>query len=188
MHTKQFILLTSVSFCITACDKIPEPGQASIAIPVVTQTQSTADAEIILKQFIDASINRHHNEYYDLLSEKDHAIKTREKYLEEQQQLQPNLADKYFHDITYQITAITFSGNDASAEVIYHFPDAERMIKQVYNLAILDKPGLPTLDEMKLQMDMAYKGKPMPMKTVTRHFNLVMENNNWRIHVGWNKP
>lgn len=188
MHTKQFILLTSLSLCIAACDKIPEPIQASIDIPVETQAQSSADAEITLKQFIDASINRQHNAYYDLLSEKDHAIKTREKYLEEQQQLQPNLADAYFHDITYQISAITLSGNDASAEVIYHFPDAERMIKQVYNLAILEKQGLPALDEMKQQMDIAFKDKPLPMKTATRHFNLVQENNAWRVYLGWDKP
>ena len=187
MDTKLLFLLTALIFWLFACDKIPEPTQANIDTPVEIQIQTTVDAEITLKKFIDASITRQHSEYYDLLSEKDRAIKTREKYLEEQQQLQPNLADNYFHDITYQISAITLSGNNASAEVIYHFPDAERMIKQVYNLAILEKQGLPALDEMKQQMDIAFKDKPLPMKTITRHFNLLQENNNWRVYMDWDK-
>jgi hypothetical protein len=185
-HSKLLIILIT-GILLFACDNKPEQIQPSFEIQDKKQTGSTADAELILKQFIDASINRHHADYYDLLSAKDQAIKTKEKYLEEQQQLQPNLADAYFQEITYQISSITLTGTAAKADVIYHFPDAERMIKQVYNLSILDKQGLPALDDMKQQMDIAFKDKPLPMKTVTRHFNLVHENNYWRVYMGWDQ-
>ena len=66
-------------------------------------------------------------------------------------------------------------------------PDVERMIKQVYNLAILGEQQLPALDEMKQRMDMEYESKPLPMKSKTRHFTLLNENGEWRVYVGWDK-
>lgn len=185
-HPELPIIILMVS-CLVACDRIPAPTQATNETPEQKQLPATINAETILKQFIDASINRRHAEYYDLLSARDHAIKTRLQYLEEQGKLQPNLADEYFHDITYQITSITLNGSTAAAEVDYQFPDAERMIKQLYNLSVLDAGALPALDEMKKQMDATFRDKPLPMKNVKRHFNLVQENNDWRVYIGWDK-
>jgi hypothetical protein len=185
-HSKLLIILIT-GICLLACDNKLEQIQPSFEIQDEKQTGSTADAELILKQFIDASISRHHADYYDLLSAKDRAIKTKEKYLEEQQQLQPNLADAYFQEITYEITSVTLNGAEATADVTYLYPDVERMIKQVYNLSILDKATLPSLDEMKLQIDTAFKDKPLPKKTITRHFTLLQENKDWRLYMAWDK-
>ena len=156
-------------------------------MPAEKQASASVTAELILKQFIAASINRHHGDYYDLVSSMDQSAKTRDQYLEEQQALQPNLADAYFDKISYQISSIIITDTTASAEVVYQFPDAERMIKQVYNLAILEKQSLPPLAVMKQQMDAAYQDKPMPMKTITRRFTLQQEVDGWRVVVGWNK-
>lgn len=185
MHKTKLLIILLPGLCLGACDNKPEQIQPSFQIQDKKQTRSTADAELTLKQFIDASISRQHADYYDLLSTKDQEIKTKAKYLEEQQQLQPNLADAYFHAINYQITAITLHGTEAKADVVYQFPDVETMIKQVYNLSVLESSTLPALDEMKQQLDAAFKDKPLPMKQVTRQFNLLNEHDEWRVHIGW---
>lgn len=160
-------------------------------MPVTKQAQATAGVEAgvdaALKRFIHAAINRQHTNYYDMLSNKDRAAKSREKYLQEQQQLQPNLADAYFERITYKITAITVNGTAAKVEAIYQFPDVESMIKKVYNLSVLDQQALPPLNAMKQKLDNAYAGKVLPMKAVTHHFNLIQENNDWHVYIEWDK-
>ena len=187
MSMKYLCIPTLLIFWLSACDNSPKQTRASSNMPAEKHTQATTGPEIILKQFIDASIQRQHSDFYNTLSTRDQATKTKEQYLDEQQKLQPNLADAYFKDISYQITAITLQGTEAHADVNYLYPDVERMIKQVYNLSILDSSALPPLDEMKLQIDTAFKDKPLPIKKITRRFNLIQENNAWRVHLGWDK-
>lgn len=182
------MIILNCSFLFGCNDASEQLAEAKMDAPLVRESQSTAPVESVLTQFIDASINRRHAEYYDLLSSKDKSVKTREKYLEEQQSIQPNLADHYFHRITYKIESVVFAGEEAKVEVLYKFPDVERMIKQVYNVAVLGEKGLPAMDEMKQRLDFEYQNKPLPVKSKTRHFTLLNENNEWRVYLGWDKP
>lgn len=187
MFITRLVICTLLLLWLSGCENKPGQSLPAVDMPADKQTLTTADVEITLKQFIHASINRHHTDYYDLLSASDQAVKTKEEYLEEQSKLQPNLADEYFHEISYEITSLTLNGSECNAEVLYQYPDVERMIKQVYNLSVLNKSALPALDEMKQQINAAFEGKPLPMKTLTRHFKLKHENNQWRVSTGWDR-
>jgi hypothetical protein len=183
----RLVLFSLIALWLGACENSPHQTRADIDLPAAKDAHTTVSAETVLKKFIEASIKRQHTEFYDLLSNKDQATKTKEAYLQEQLKLQPNLADAYFQEITFEISSIKHNANEARAEVNYQYPDVERMIKKVYNLSILDPSALPALDEMKLQIDMAFKDNPLPKKTITRHFNLIRENNNWAVYLGWDK-
>lgn len=173
---------------LQACNKTSEQmAEPEIQEPLVEAAQNDASLKSVLTDFINASINRQHADYYELLSSKDKSVKTKDEYLKQQNSIQPNLADHYFHKITYKIATLTIQGEEAKAEVLYQFPDVERMIKQVYNLAILGDQQLPALDEMKQRMDMEFQNKPFPMKSKTRHFTLLNENGVWRVYLGWDK-
>ena len=187
MNLNKLLFLTLPLLGLLACDNSPQQVQPDIDMPAVRHAQVKADATTQLEKFINASIRRQHDDYYNLITSQDQAIKTRAQYLDEQTRLQPNLADAYFEKISYVISALDITGTTAKAEVVYQFPDAERMIKKVYNLAILDIKSLPPLDEMKQKIDQTYQGKLIPMKAVTRHFNLLRESTGWRVAVGWNK-
>ena len=182
-------MLVLVCFCaLQACnDTSGQLAELEIQEPDVKAAQHDAALESVLTQFIDASINRRHEEFYDLLSSKDKSIKTKDEYLEQQNSIQPNLADHYFHKITYKIATLKIEGEEAKAEVLYQFPDVERMIKQVYNLAVLGEQQLPALDAMKQRLDVEYQDKPLPMKSKNRHFTLLKEKGEWRVYVGWDK-
>lgn len=182
--TFMLISLYALQACNDTSGKMAEPRMQE---PDVKASQNDAELVSVLTQFIEASINRRHGDYYDLLSSKDKKIKTKDEYLEQQNSIQPNLADHYFHKITYKISALKVEGEEAKAEVLYQFPDVERMIKQVYNLSVLGEQQLPTLDEMKQRMDLEFQGKILPMKSKTRHFTLLNEKGEWRVYVGWDK-
>lgn len=185
MHYSKLMILVITVGWLSACDKTSEPKDPAFDAPETKQVEASAEIELTLRRFIDVSIQRRHEDYYNLLSSRDQAIKSKADYLKEQSQLQPNLADAYFDKINYNIVAIKQNNNEARAEVLYHFPDVERMIKQVYNLQILNNQSLPPLDEMKQQLDAAYKNQPLPAKQVTRQFNLLKEAGQWRVHIGW---
>lgn len=184
----RFILVLLCVGALPACNEtsgqLAEPEMQESDIKA---SQNDAELESVLTQFIHASINRQHEEYYELLSSKDKSIKTKDEYLEQQNSIQPNLADHFFHKITFDIKTITIQGEEAKAEVLYQFPDVERMIKQVYNLAVLGDQQLPALDEMKQRLDVEYQDKSLPMKSKTRYFTLLNENGVWRVYVGWDK-
>lgn len=184
----RFALLPVYLYALLACnDGSGQLAESEIQEPDIKASRNDAAVASLLTQFIDASINRRHEDYYDLLSAKDKSIKTKDDYLEQQNSLQPNLADHYFHRITYKITSMTVDKGEAKVEVLYQFPDVERMIKQVYNLAVLGEKQLPALDEMKQRLDLEFQDKPLPMKSKTRQFTLLKEDGEWRVYVGWDK-
>ena len=190
---KSFFVLFKISLLIlpvvlTSCDGSGQQAlQSSEDAPEVKQTQSQVEVSSVLQSFINASIARQYDVYYELLSEQDRAVKSREVFLQEKQPGGVTLADAFYDKITYRIEHIEVDKDKAKVSVEYNYPNVEFMIKDMFGLSILSDFTDQEIIKMKEQLSQAYQGKSLPMKTTKRQFVLVRQPAGWRVLLGWKK-
>lgn len=173
---------------LVACEgSQQQPTESSMDTPEQKQAQSRLEASAVLEEFIDASIARQYSRYYDLLSEQDQAVKSRDDFIQEKAPQGVTLADAFYDRIQYRIESIQVDADRAEALVNYRYPNVEFMIKDMFGLSILSDFTDAEIVDMKQRLEQAYQEKPLPMKTSSRKFVLLKQAPGWRVSLGWKK-
>lgn len=173
---------------LAGCDGSQPLSDSAVDMPASKQSLSQQQVTEVLQTFIDASISRDYQAYYQLLSEQDKAIRSQATFLEEKQANGVTLADAFYAQISYRIEDVVIDNGQAKVVVDYRYPNVEYMIKDMFGLSILSDFTQDEIIKMKAQLEQAYQDKPVPMKASTRHFVLLQEAPGWRVLLGWKKP
>jgi hypothetical protein len=173
---------------LAGCDGSQQQlSESAVEVPVSKQSQPQQQVTEVLRTFIDASIARDYQAYYQLLSEQDKAVRSLADFVEEKQAAGVTLADAFYAQINYHIEDVVIDNGRARVVVEYRYPNVEYMIKDMFGLSILSDFTQDEMVKMKAQLEQAYQDKPVPMKASTRHFVLLQEAPGWRVLLGWKK-
>lgn len=140
----------------------------------------------VLSKYFDASIHGRYEEAYQYLSTSDKAVKSLQEYLSEQSEEESPFMEALVSKISYNIKDVEISGDHAKADVVVTEPDLGSIFVDVMGVALASAFGdKKDTDEMEKKLAEKYKGKDIPMTTVTQPFNLVKEEGGWKIFFDW---
>lgn len=173
---------------LAGCDGSQQQlSESTVDVLVNEQSQAQQQVTEVLQKFIDASIARDYQAYYQLLSKQDQAVKSLPAFVEEKQAGGPTLADAFYRQIDYRIEEVVIDNAQARVVVDYRYPNVEYMIKDMFGLSILSDFTQDEILKMKAQLEQAYQDKPLPMKASIRNFVLLQEATGWRVLLNWKK-
>ncbi len=163
------ILLSSlVIFSFLGCDKISSSGPKKI-----------------LNKYLDASFNGRYKEAYNYISSNDKSIKTIDEYLNENNKKNSPIVTVLMSSVSYKILKVTKSGDTAKADVEITLPDMAVIFRDLMGAAFASAFG--NIDEKQIEQALAkkYKDAKIPTTTQTKTFQLVKEQDGWKVFLDW---
>ncbi|MBW2076787.1 MAG: hypothetical protein JRI71_04425 [Deltaproteobacteria bacterium] len=132
----------------------------------------------ILEKYCNALIHGRLEEAYELVSAKDKAVKSLESYLSEP------FAEALVSKTSYEISEVKVIGNKATATAAITMPDIRFDIMALAFLSAFQ--GFEVDNELLLKgLAERCQDSKLPLTTINKTFNLVNENDGWKVFLDW---
>ena len=163
-----FILGCLFFLFIVACDKISAPGPKDI-----------------LNKYLNASLKGRYEEAYNHISSADKSIKTLDEYLRENDKKDIPFAKALISSVSYKILKVTEDGERASADVEITLPDMEVIFRDIMGAAFASAFGNKKEKEIEQALAKKYENANIPTTTQKQTFQLVKEQDGWKVFLDW---
>ena len=171
------LLLLLAGFCLFSlcgCDQIEE-----ITAP---------GPEEVIGQYLSAIIKGNSSEMYDMLSEKDKAVITKNDFIARTENLGGVLA-VLLSSATYKVNSVTITDNQARVSVDLTTPDPGPFMAELMGAAFLSafsgEEGSEKTNEVNRQLKEAIEAKRkdgnLPTVTNTETYELLKESDGWKV-------
>jgi len=163
------ILLSSlVILSILGCDKISSPSPKQV-----------------LNKYLDASLKGRYKEAYNYISSNDKSVKTLDEYLKENSRKNSPIAAALSSSVSFKILKVVKTGETAKADVEITLPDIGVIFRDIMGAAFASAFG--NKDEKQIEQALAkkYKDSNIPTTTQTQTFQLVREQDGWKVFLDW---
>lgn len=157
-----------VILSVLGCDKISSPGPKEV-----------------LNKYLDASLKGRYEEAYKYISSNDKSIKTLAEYLKENNQKDSPVATALISSVSYKILNITRVGETAKADVEITLPDMGVIFRDIMGAAFASAFGNNDEKHMEQILAKKYKDGNIPTMTRTQAFQLVKEQDGWKVFLDW---
>lgn len=157
-----------VILSILGCDQISSPGPKEV-----------------LKKYLDASLRGRYEEAYNYISSNDKSIKTLDEYIRENNKKDSPIATALSSSVSYKILRVTKTGETAKADVEITLPDMGVIFRDLMGAAFASAFG--NKDEKQIEQALAkkYKDANIPTTKQTQTFQLVKEQDGWKVFLDW---
>lgn len=144
------------------------------------------DPKDVLSKYLDNLLHGNHAEAYKYISTRDKKIKSLQVYLSEQSKVESPFAKAVTSKISYEIKDVTITKDQAKINVAITTPDPGYIVTDVLDAAFMSTFGEKKNEkEMDKMLAEKYKGKEVPMTTITQSFDLVKESDGWKVFLNW---
>ena len=171
VKVKHFTYAVTVSFLILAiagCDKLAGPGPKDV-----------------LSKYLDASLKGRYEEAYGYVSSTDRAVKSINDYLAENKEKDTPFAKALLGNVSFNIVSVTETGEKATAEVEITLPDFGVIFKDIMGAAFKSAFGGGDQKEMEEYLAKKYENGDLPLATKKETFQLVKEQDGWKVFLDW---
>ncbi len=170
---KHFIIC--LVFLLIACSEVIDPP------------------EKILEDYLNATINQEFGRVYDLLSEKDKKIFTREQFLaiyQPKDEISNMIAKKITERVEYEIIEINTHKHKSEIIVYQTTPDAnatQLTLKQIMTSVLLDttQTELTSTEYIIAKFDTLLNDGTIPIQKHNETYDLLKEKDGWRVWLQW---
>ncbi len=121
---------------------------------------------------------------YKLVSSNDKSFTDLKQYLADFSAQRNNLVRAFPERVTYKIKSVEKKGDQASVTVNISAPDYPAIITDVFG-GDLGALGGESAASIKRTVEQAYKGGKIPMTDNEWVYQLVKEEDGWRVYLGW---
>ncbi len=162
------LLCSLMILSILGCDKISSPGPKEV-----------------LNKYLDASLKGRYEEAYNYISSNDKSVKPLDEYLNKNNKKNSPFATALASSVSYKILKVTKNGETAKAEVEMTLPDMGVIFKDLMGAAFASAFG--NKDEKQVEQALAkkYKDTKIPTMIQTKTFQLVKEQDGWKVFLDW---
>jgi len=164
----QFAILLLASLTIIGCDK--RLGQSP---------------NKVLDDYLDALLNGRFEESYSYLSAEDKAVKDLKSYLKENETTDSPLAQVIASKVSYRTLKLEKSEKKATADVEITLPDFGSIFADVMGAALKSAFSGETQKEMEKILAKKFESGEVPLTTKKETFQLVKENDGWKVFLDW---
>ncbi|MBU0700043.1 FxLYD domain-containing protein [bacterium] len=141
-------------------------------------------AKDILTKYLNSYYKGNYSETYALLSAKDKNFKDQKKY---EAEFSENPFSKLFvGKISFNVKEVKINCNNAEATVEITGPDLSKAAADLMGIAFASAFGGKKDDKaMENMVAEKLKDKSLPMTTTTQTYDLVKDNEGWRVFLNW---
>lgn len=138
----------------------------------------------VLTKYLNSYYKGNYSDAYALLSAKDKNFKTQKEY---ESDLNDNPFFKVFAGkITFNIKDVKISDNNAEATAEIKCPDFSKIAGDLMGIAFASAfSGKNGEKEMANMIAEKFKGKELPMTTITQKYDLTKDREGWRVFFNW---
>jgi hypothetical protein len=158
------MLLAAPLLLPVACDRYPESGP-----------------EAALIGYLDAYHGGRYEATYGYISSQDRSVKNLKTYLAENKRTANPLAEAFADNIAIKILASKETGANATVTTVITLPDIDRMRKALVN----KESDSVDIEQARKLLARKYKGKEIPTLSKQESFQLVREQEIWKVHLDW---
>lgn len=163
-----FVLAISVA----GCDKINELSRPS--------------AKEVLGSYLDASLKSRSEEAYGYISTEDNAVKSLSEYKSESNKKDNPFAAVIVSSVSFKVINVTETGGTAKADVEITLPDMSVMFKDLMGAAFSSAfGGKDNKAEIEKSIAKKYETGEVPTTTKNEEFNLLKEEDGWKVFLDW---
>lgn len=166
---------------------------ASLAIALAMTScggSNLPSPETVLTSYLDASLKNRHEEAYGYLSSEDKAFKSLEAYKAEREEDAPFDEDSpmgkiFLGNIAFNVLEVTETGETAKVDVEMTLPDMEVLFKEMMKAAFGAAMSGRDKEEAQQELIEKYETTEVPTTTRSNTFDLVKEQDGWKVSMGW---
>lgn len=138
----------------------------------------------VLTKYLNSYYKGNYKETYALLSAKDKNFKNQREY---EADFNDNPFAKIFaNKVSFNIKEIKEKGNTAEATVEITGPDMSKAAADIMGIAFASAFGeKKDTKEMEKIISEKFKDKTLPTTTVTQTYDLIKDNEGWRVFLNW---
>lgn len=156
-----------------------------VALSVVSCDKFESGPEVVLSNYLDAYLDNRSEQAYGYLSAEDRAIKSLSEYQSETQREDNPFANVLSDSVSYDIAKITEAEGKAVADVEITLPDMSAILKDMMGAAFSSSFGNKDKSEIEKELREKYQTQNIPMTTESRRFELVKEEDGWKVFLDW---
>jgi len=164
----QFVIICLAVLAIVACEKL-----------------SGSSPNEVLNNYLNASLKGKYKEAYSYVSAEDKAIKDLQSYLKENEKEDNPFAQAITSKVSYKILKLDKSDKRATADVEIILPDFESIFADVMGAAFKSAFGGGDEKEMEKILAKKFESGEVPMTTKKETFNLVKQEDGWKVYLNW---
>jgi hypothetical protein len=160
-----------MAFSIAGCNKLSELSQPS--------------AQEVMSSYLDALLKNQSEVAYGYISSEDKAVKSLSEYKSETEQKINPLGMAITSKVSYNVLTVHETGNTASADVQFTFPDVSAMFKDLMGAAFISDFSGENKDEFEKALAEKYREAEVPTTTRNEEFHLLKETDEWKVFLDW---
>ncbi|TYO96769.1 hypothetical protein EDC39_11257 [Geothermobacter ehrlichii] len=164
----QLAIICFACLAITACEKLAGPSPNEV-----------------LNQYLDACLKGRYEESYSYVSAADKAVKDLQSYLKENEKKNSPFTEAIVSKVSYKILSLEKSEKTATANVEITLPDFGSIFSDVMGAAFKSAFGGGDEKEMEKILAKKFESGEVPLTTKKETFNLVKEEDGWKVFLDW---
>lgn len=157
-----------LALSIVGCDKLSELSQPG--------------PKEVLSSYLDASLKGRSEEAYRYISSEDKSVKSCSEYKYENDN---PFAVVVVNNVSFEVLQVAETGSTAKADVEITFPDMSGMFQDLWGAAFSSAFGGKNQGEIERELAAKYKTGEVPTTTKNEEFQLVKEDDGWKVLLGW---
>ncbi len=166
--TTKFAIVCLASLAIVACEKLSGPSPNEV-----------------LNNYLDASLKGRYKEAYSYVSDEDKEVKDLQIYLKENEKKDNPFTQAIAKKASYKILELEKSDKKAIADVEITLPDFGSIFADVIGAAFKSAFSGGNGNDVEEILAKKLERGEIPMITKKETFNLVKEENGWKVYLDW---
>lgn len=146
----------------------------------------SSDPQTVILQYLNNYYHGNYEKAYALLSSQDKAVTSLQEFSGNKAEINA-IMKTMSNKITFEVKDVKVTGDNALATVDITMPDLMVAMRDQMAETFAQGLGGHEPDKKAIEQKIAEKinNKNLPTVTNTAQFNLVKENDGWRVYMGW---
>lgn len=158
-----------------------------LVLTILSCGKFESNPESVTENYLNAIHNNNYKQAYKFISTKDKTIKSLQRYVDENTK-NDTLLNIFSDRTSYNIKNTSVNNGRAKVYVEVTTPDFKEIFGDLMVAAFSFALGNDTSNsKIKKQLKEKYRNQELPMTTEEKEYDLIRENNKWKVYLNWEK-